>query len=414
MGPVYSFDPWHIFRSMLPFTPTPSPLFKLYHHLLDPVRIFSISGEFAGHLIPLSKDSLNARKVMQAKLSNRRKVVDHRGLEIIDYKAEFLDPDIRKSIVSSAAISKDGHFIALGFGNGDIEVVDIDQQHAITRFQCNSRNPLAWIEFISGGHRIAVEDNEGNIFIFDNGMQPLKLGTLPSGCYPPVTEVADNGSFIVRLPRHLGSYWYDGVAILYLSGEPSICIFSTPGFIPVPARLPTIPCGLTLELSPGARYVVACDRKHAFIWSTESRKFIAHYDLPNFEAFVTGATTFRPYIATGTQHSEGSIPHIQGSGVECDLDKSWLESLSHKRLYHFYSPAMGGAAKPKLYLNNTLKLILPIEYHPVPNRPEGWYGDRVIWVEDFIYFPRASEDGTRLLVQGGMKAPIVVDIGQIA
>ncbi|KAF8331429.1 uncharacterized protein EI90DRAFT_1020559 [Cantharellus anzutake] len=46
----HSFDPWHIFRSVLPFSP---PIFGFYHHLSDPVCIFSIYGEFTGHLIPL-------------------------------------------------------------------------------------------------------------------------------------------------------------------------------------------------------------------------------------------------------------------------------------------------------------------------------------------------------------------------
>ncbi|KAF8331424.1 uncharacterized protein EI90DRAFT_1020586 [Cantharellus anzutake] len=136
------FYPWQIFRSMLPFTPTSSLLFKSYSHLSDPVRIFSISGEFAGHLIPLSEHALSARKIMETKL--RRLPREQQG-----YKAEFLDPDIREGTVTSAAISKDGCHIALGFGNGGIEVVDIDQQHSITRFQCDSYSPPVWIEFIS-------------------------------------------------------------------------------------------------------------------------------------------------------------------------------------------------------------------------------------------------------------------------
>ncbi|KAF8331333.1 uncharacterized protein EI90DRAFT_1010518 [Cantharellus anzutake] len=432
----WTFDPWHIFRSMLPFTrPTSSPLFKLYRHLADPIRIFTISGEFTGHLIPLSKHAINAQNVMETKLSGLRKAFDSEGPEIINYRAQYSDPDICKGIVTSTAISKDGRYIALGFGNGGIEVVDIDQQHAITQFQCDLRDPIAWIDFISGSCRIAAEDDEGNIFIFDRGLQPLKLGTLPGGHYPPVTAVADNGSFIIRLPRHLGSNWYKSVAILYVLEEPSIHILSFPSTIPTPLRLnsphgpvppfpPPVPCGLALKLSPGARYVVACDREHAFVWSTESCEFITSHNLLDFEAFVTNTAPYRPYIISGNvKSSKGSIPHIQGSRTENDIDASWVELLFHrlsqKKAYVRERQEPLGVLKPKLWLRNTLELILPIEYHPVlltrelRNRPQEWYGDRVIGGEDFVYFPHASKDGTRFLVQGHMRAPIVVDISQI-
>ncbi|KAF8331432.1 uncharacterized protein EI90DRAFT_3057923 [Cantharellus anzutake] len=81
---------------------------------------------------------------MEAKL--RRLPMEQRGY---GPRAELFDPDICEGTVTSAAISKDGCHIALGFGNGGIEVVDIDQQHSITRFQCDSCSPPVWIEFIS-------------------------------------------------------------------------------------------------------------------------------------------------------------------------------------------------------------------------------------------------------------------------
>ncbi|KAF8331436.1 uncharacterized protein EI90DRAFT_1022305 [Cantharellus anzutake] len=214
---------------------------------------------------------------------------------------------------------------------------------------------------------------------------PLKLGTLPSGHYPSVIAAADNGTFIIRLPRHLGPYWYE------------------------------------------TQYVLACDQNQAFIWSTESREFIIRHHLSEFKAFVTGTTPYRPYITSGViEDTEDGISHTRGSRVKINSDKSWLESLSQRSLLFsrrpgLFPPGQGvvGTTKLKLLLDNTLKLILPIEYHPIlpsmgpHDGPEEWYGDRVIGSIDFVYFPHASKDGTRFLVQGRMRAPIVVDISQI-
>ncbi|KAF8331409.1 uncharacterized protein EI90DRAFT_1019448 [Cantharellus anzutake] len=347
------------------------------------------------------------------------------------YKAEFLDLDIREGTVASAAISKDGSHVALGFGDGGIEVVDIDQQHSIARFQCDSCSPPVWIEFISGRHRIATEDNEGNVFIFGHGSQPLKLGALPSGCYPSVTVAADDGSFIVRLPRYLDPDWYKSVSILYVSGKPSMRYLSSPRTIHTTVPAHHSHC-LSLELSPGARYVVACDQNQAFIWSTASREFIISHHVWDFGVFVTGITPYRPYITSGSiEYPLDGIPHTLGSGTKFDSDKSWLESLSHRSLQLSQQPRLPLSSvnygrheeldtpKLKLLLDNTLKLILPFQYYPFEfdikylDRQEVWYGDRVIKAQHFVYFPRASKDGTRFLVQGRMRAPIVVDISQI-
>ncbi|KAF8324965.1 uncharacterized protein EI90DRAFT_3129243 [Cantharellus anzutake] len=381
--------------------------------------------------------------VMETKLGRLPKEIDREGLEVIHYKAEYRDRDIRT--VTSAAISKDGRQVALSFENGDIEVVDIDRQHTLTRFQCDSRSPLVWIVILDS-HRIATEDDEGNIFTFDYGPHPdsqitnhydywnrqlVKFGTLPSGHRPPVTAVADDASFIVRLPRHLGPNWQERVVILYLSGEPSIHVLSSPSSMPtaVPTRPPPIPVGLTVELSPGGRYVVACDANRDFIWSTKSREFIASHHLPDSETFTSHPIPSRTYIISGARRpptlgSEHGIDNIGDFTVERDLDKLWLESQPHtyslevlaRRQAYSLNRTRIGTPNPELWLNNTLKLILPIEYHPIilnNDYPREWYGDRVIGDEDFIYFPHASKDGTRFLVQGRMRAPIVVDISQI-
>ncbi|KAF8340415.1 uncharacterized protein EI90DRAFT_3035477 [Cantharellus anzutake] len=260
-----SSSPWHIFRSILPFTPSSSPLFKSYGHLSDPIRIFSIAGEFSGLSFPLSGDTRSAQRAMEAKLS----ALSMDKMDRTDQKAEFLDPDIRNGIVTAAALSQDGRYIALGFGNGIIEIADIDHQDAITHFQCDPPHIPAWIGFICGSHRIATEDSEGNIMVFSHGLPSVKVGTLPSGPHPPVTLVADNGSFIIRAPRNIDCRWYENMVIIYVSDEPSIHPLSSPHFA-VPTSRSAMPNYCTLGLSPEGQYIVVHDGNNISIWSTNT------------------------------------------------------------------------------------------------------------------------------------------------
>ncbi|KAF8336495.1 uncharacterized protein EI90DRAFT_181562 [Cantharellus anzutake] len=198
---ISSPTPWDLHRSTLPFTPSSSPFHKLYGHLSDPVRIFTISGDFSGHRIPLSEDLLDARMGMEAKLPNLLKKANSYGRRVeVDYDAQFNDPDVRNGIVTCAALSFDGHHIGLGIGSGVIELADIDLQRTISRFHLYPPNHPIWIEFVHGNHRVAAEDNEGNVTILSHDMASVNLGTLPNNRLPAVTRVSDNGLFIIRVP----------------------------------------------------------------------------------------------------------------------------------------------------------------------------------------------------------------------
>ncbi|KAF8324175.1 uncharacterized protein EI90DRAFT_2365051 [Cantharellus anzutake] len=440
-------SPSHIFRSILPFTPSSSPLFKSYGHLSDPIRIFSITGEPSSHSIPLSGDTLSAQRAMEAKLSVLPIEVGGSGMDetdSIDRGAELLDPDIRNGIVTAAALSRDGRYIALGFGNGVIEVADIDHQHTVTRFQCDPPNLPAWIEFICGSHRIATEDNEGNIRVFSHGSPSVKIGTLPSGPCLPVTLVADNGSFIIRVPRNMDCHWCESMAILYVSDEPSIHPLSSPRSV-ASASMLAMPDRCTLGLSPEGQYVVVHDGNNIAIWSTETRELI-QFRVSKSTLPVSYNTYPCPHLITKTRttipsHLENGIPRVQSLMAGRDADLLWLERLScepslwltltsdmHQwhhvtRLDRFddtdpFEPG-GPRLTQTIWLNGTLELLLPPDYRPIIldkhriNSQKVWYGDRMVRDKYNLYLPCASKDGTRFLVQGRMRAPIVVDISQV-
>ncbi|KAF8324166.1 uncharacterized protein EI90DRAFT_3076125, partial [Cantharellus anzutake] len=375
----------------------------------------------------------------------------------IDHKAEFLDPDIRNGIVTAAALSQDGRYIALGFGNGVIEVADIDHQHTVAHFRCDPPNVPAWIEFICGSRRIVTEDNEGNITIFSHGSPPVKVGTLPSGHHPPVTLVADNGSFIIRIPRNIDRSWYENLAILDVSNEPTI----HPLPPPLPPRSasralrPAMPSHCTLGLSPTGQYVVVHDENNISIWSTETHELI-HCGESGFILPVSYNTYSLSHLIIETRteiplHLENDIPRVQSLVAGHDADRLWLELLFCElpsRLTQAadmcqsryitvpdpnpydpdpdppfdpgsvrspYIPRQRREAKTQtIWLNGRLELLLPPEYRPIildKHQINGqvWYGDRILR-NNGLYLPCASKDGTRFLVQGRMRAPIVVDI----
>ncbi|KAF8329993.1 uncharacterized protein EI90DRAFT_1256333 [Cantharellus anzutake] len=275
-----------VYRSVLPFTPTSSLVYELYGHLSDPVRVFSVSGKFAGGLIPLSDDAHSARRVMEAELTKLPGAVDEQQKEGIDYGAEFINDSVRNGIVTCAALSRDGHLVALGFGSGIIEVADINNQATICRFQSDSSYPPVWIEFIhSSNAYIATEDTQGNVTIFSHEMPMVKLGILPSTTHPPVTTVSGDGSFIARVPSNSEGDWYETTALLRVSGNSFIQLLMPPSTTQS-LKPSSLPLRHTLGFSPGGRYFSAYDKNGAFIWSTDSGELITRFGMGGFDKWI--------------------------------------------------------------------------------------------------------------------------------
>ncbi|KAF8328252.1 uncharacterized protein EI90DRAFT_1620135 [Cantharellus anzutake] len=434
---------WLLYRSMSLFCPPKSSLYKLYGHLSDPVRIFGISSKISNHLIPLSEASLNARMLIEAKLDGLPKKVDKWSREVIDYEAEFREPDVRNGIVTCAALSRDGRYIALGLGSGIIEIADIDDQRTISQFQNDPPNPPAWIEFNHGHHRVTTEDVNGNIAIYSHGVLPVKLGTLPIGAYPVVTAVSDSGFFIIRVLRDPGKPWYNNVARIYILGDRHIQLLASPPLdSSIPSSQPSKPAfpeRHTIAFSPGARYIAAFDGYNAFTWSTESGDFITHYDIRGDKSWIInpGMAPTCPYHIPHPVSTRPTLPlagdtisaHHSWVDARPDSDESWIKRPffhplpKHGRGYSFAAgktPLVNAFYIPQsVWFNGGPQLTVPREYYVSvgansTNGIQRWYGDQLINNINNFYRPQSSKDGTRFLLQGQMKAPIVVDIGQAA
>ncbi|KAF8314333.1 uncharacterized protein EI90DRAFT_468017 [Cantharellus anzutake] len=392
--------------------------------------------------------------VMEAKLSNLPKEADSEDVESDD-DAQFNDPDVRNGIVTCAALSLDGHHVALGFGSGVIELADIDLQHTTSRFQLNPPNHPVWIEFVHGSHQVAAEDNEGNVTILRHDMTSINIGTLPNNPLPAVTRVSDNGLFIIRVPWNADSSWYDSMTLISISGDPHMQHLASPpsdlDYSP-PHHMLAIPHRRTLGFSPGARYIGAFDGLRAFTWSTDSGELIAGYRVMDFESWI-----MHPAVSPACSHripdpvsARPTLPLTEGGAAdrhhsETDmLDESWIKCPFYVLLQSeedewdgwnkrdkgwqkliIHSSAAGrtplfrtdGNAKLLVLFNGKLEFIIPKEYRPVDsygaNGLDAWCGDQVMSDPTCLYSPRSSKDGTRILFQGRQTAPIVVDLSQV-
>ncbi|KAF8330910.1 uncharacterized protein EI90DRAFT_3124131 [Cantharellus anzutake] len=410
--------------------------------------------------------------VMEAKLPNLPKEAVSEDVsedvEIIDYDAQFNDLDVRNGIVTCAALSLDGRHVALGFGSGVIELADIDQQHTISRFQLNPPNHPVWIEFVHGSHRVAAKDNEGNITILRHDMTPINLGTLPNGS-PAITQVSDNGLFIIRVPWNTDSPWYDSLTLISILGDPHMQHLAPPSsnnfistsYPPILAsesstsvvnKVLAIPHRRTIGFSPGARYIGIFDGLRAFTWSTDSGELIVGYHVMDFNFWIMhpavppacfhripDPVSARPTLplteggAADQHHSETDAGHnLEESWIKCpfyvllqseeddwnEWNKKWQQLIIHSsaagRTPLF---ATNGRAGLPVLFDGELEFVIPKEYQPaVSFGAKGlgaWYGDQVPSDPTLLYSPRSSKDGTRILFQGWQTAPIVVDLSQV-
>ena len=110
---------------------------------------------------------------------------------------------------------------------------------------------------------------------------------------------------------------------------------------------------------------------------------------------------------------ETNLEHITASNISSALGRLPLLDCSK-------------SAGTCVFFDGKVELILPAEYSPVILDPfrhsptTTWYGDRMVrMVKDSRangprpYRPRASNDGTRFLVQGHAETPILVDISKV-
>ena len=169
-------DPRHIYQSILPFLPPSSPILVHYNALSD-IRVLRV----------------RSRKTRK----NKKSHVLQRG-----------DPPVYA--VTCTALSDDGHWIALGFDDGVVQVVDTERGTTISRSEL--LKPLVWLLFVNGGHKLVIETSKGDIYIWDNfTLRRQRFSSRIDGSTMVIASLSQDGSMIVRAAQHSTKEWYENM-----------------------------------------------------------------------------------------------------------------------------------------------------------------------------------------------------------
>ena len=367
-------DPRHIYRSILPFLPSSSPIAVHYNNLSDikVLRVCSQNNKF------------------------------QRG-----------DPPI-----TCTALSGDGHRVALGFDDGVAEVVDAELGTTISRSELLT--PPVWLLFIDGGHKLVIETSNGDIYIWDHfTLHRQRFSSRIDGSTMVVTSLSQDGSMIVRAAEHLTKEWYENMYIIHITTDsPTIHSLSTPShIIPYRGTGRRFPLQRSVGFSPDGKYVAAFDTQQAFVWSCTSFQLIAHYSIEdpiNWFLNTNRPPTMPPLalpndVITPFPEHSGSI-----GSTSCILfnlrPRSFTEpdSLTMRTLSFAAPAAPVLGSRRRVWFRGREIMIIPDNYwnsiEPAPGSTTS------LWELPSDSSFLTSKDGTRFHLYDEEHCPVLVDI----
>ena len=371
-----NWDPRHIYRSILPFLPPLSPILV---HSNKPSDI----------------------KVLRMRSRNNN---FQRG-----------DPHI--SAVTCAALSEDGRQVALGFDDGVVEVVDTELATTISRSDGLPETPV-WLLFINGGHELATETSEGDIYILDNFTHQQRFASRIDGSMMVVVSLSQDGSMIVRAAQHSTKEWYENMYIIHITTDrPTIHSLSTPSHI-IPYTGRRFPLQRSVGFSPDDQYVAAFDTEQAFVWSCTSFQLIAHCSIDPRNWFLnTNHPSTTPTVALPNDVIITPFPEHSGSirSTSCVFFNFALRRLSDLGRPRMQALSLAAAAVPVLDSHNQMVwfrgheiMIIPDIYWNSIKSASG------VWQQSPSYYSfLTSKDGTRFLLFDNELWPVLVDISGV-
>ena len=380
-------DPRHIYRSILPFLPPSSPILVHYNNLSD-IRVLRVCS--------------------RTNEDNKFHVL-RRG-------------DTPISAVTCAALSDDGHRVALGFHDGVVEVVDTERDTTISLSDRLPETPV-WLFFINGGHKLVTETSDGDIYILDNFVLPRpRFASRIDGSTTVVASLSHDGSMIVRAAEHSIKEWYENMCIIHITTDsPTIHSLSAPSYIiPYRGTERRFPLQRSVGFSPNGQYAAAFDTTQAFVWSCTSFQLIAHYSVedPCNWFLNTGRPSTMPPLALANNLSITPFPEHSGSihSTSCILFNLGQRRLTVLRSHRMHASSLAAAAAPvldsrrRVWFRGREIMIIPDNYwnsiEPVPPfAPSFWE-----LPSDFPFL--TSKDGTLFLLYKE-RWPVLVDISGV-
>ena len=381
-------DPRHIYRSILPFLPPSSPILVHYNKLSDPIRVL---------------------RVRSRKKQTNKFLFFRRG-----------SPPI--SAVTCTALSDDGRWVALGFHNGVVEVVDAELGTTVSR-SAGLRTAPVWLLFIRG-HKLAIETSNGDIYLLGNfTLRRQRFSSRIDGSMMVIASLSHDGSMIVRAAQHSAKEWYENMYIIDITTDsPTIHSLSTPSHItPCRGTGERFPLQRSVGFSPDDQYVAAFDIQQAFVWSCTSFQLIAHHSIDNpYNWFLnTNRPSTMPPLALPNDIVITPFPEHSGSicSTSCvlfnlaprrpaDLDSSLRRKIHAFSLAAVAAPVLD--SRNRVWFRGHKITTIPDNYSISNCHPLGWR-----WILAPANPLPASQDGTRLLLFDKECCPVVVDISGV-
>src|SRR6266849_6787520 len=166
----------HLLRTtLLPFLATPGDDSHLSQYLDNRVRVFSVLGEFGSQHIPVSSGVLQSYQGLLPHLvpfreSVTSKLKPHEGGDVAWLKAhKSLQMGVKSfcpCIVDCSALSANGGIVALAFGDGRIEISNVERGES-SRFLFQPDSPPLWMEFIFDDSHIILEESSNILWLTD-------------------------------------------------------------------------------------------------------------------------------------------------------------------------------------------------------------------------------------------------------
>ena len=270
---------------------TPGDDSHLSQYLDNRVRVFSVLGEFGRQHIPVSPGVLQSCQGLlphfvrfcesvASGLNESRWgggdvawLMAYKSLQMLDIES------LRPCIVDCSALSANGDIVALAFGDGGIEISNVERRES-SRFLFQRNSPPLWMEFILDDSHVILEDSSNILWLTDL-MQctPEKVSDALPSCRSVVRAVDSKRQMIVRVPHSDGPHhWSEEMHLIYI-GTPDIRVrrLDSPelgGSQPADRDM-MWPYSRSVGFSPNAVHVGAFDKNELYVWSTETAAVVA-------------------------------------------------------------------------------------------------------------------------------------------
>ena len=464
--------------TLLPFSETPgdeSPLSQYHDHR---VRVFSALGEFGRERIPISPGVLQSyqgllphfARFCESVASNlkRREGGDvawlkaHKSVRMLDAES------FRPCIVKCSALSANGDIVALAFGDGGIEISNVERGES-SRFLFQPNSPPLWMEFTLNDSHILLEDSSNILWLTDL-MQctPKRVSDVLPSCHSVARAVDSKRQMIVRVPRSDGSHHWSEQMHLIDIGTPDIRVrhLDSPELDgSQPAHHNRMwPYSRSVGFSPNAVHVGAFDDNELYVWSTETADVVArdHHrtepkagepgaapwilnrgipdDSPICNSLHPSATTtalIQYEMSNSSYESHGvgkeerapdrdlSRPDLQSAAFIRISDDNIRPDRAHLDINDAITRLYQEGCNPFVDMGHNLHLgkynvfsvmntfmplkILDVRYDLCDTISDYWWIEKVQRQEE-CFFVSHSADGKRILLKGKAFAPVLVDI----